>query len=278
MRTRETGGAVARVLAIGVVACLLCAACSTGATSPQQAATPSPATPASTAGVGTASAGVTAATTPGPIPTVAGVTVTDRAPGGRWTYNFLEPRVSGLPPDVQTAVMGSINDKISGYISAFTSRDLPMPASDAEGSTLYGGYGVPYLSSALLSVTLTTQTHIAGAAQDQETEESLNFDLSTGAVINFEDLFVDPAAALPVLDTEAHSILAAHIGSDLSWPASTTMAFFAGDWAFTKPGLMLKWPKGDLAPASYFFVTATIPWVKLKAVIDPAGPAGSFIA
>jgi len=265
MRIGEPGGAVARVVAIGVATCLLSSACSTGSTStPPTGETPSP--------------GVTAtAATPRPIPTVAGVTVTDRAPGGRWTYNFLEPRVSGLPPDVLTAVMGSIDDKISGYISAFTSRDLPMPASDDEGSTLYGGYDVAYLSSALLSLTLSTQTHIAGAAQDQEMEESLNFDLSTGAVIKFEDLFVDPAAALPVLETEAHSILAAHFGSDLSWPASTTMAFFAGDWVFTKPGLMLKWPRGELAPAAYFAVSAIIPWAKLKAVIAPAGPAGSFI-
>jgi hypothetical protein len=96
-------------------------------------------------------------------------------------------------------------------------------------------------------------------------------------VIQFPDLFTSPAAALPVLQTQAHTKLTALLGADLAWPASVTMADFGGAWAFTPAGLELTWSQGDIASMASGTPTISIAWSALKTVIAKPGPAAGFV-
>jgi hypothetical protein len=170
----------------------------------------------------------------------------------------------------------SIATRVSAYITAFTVPEPPPVASDAGPSTLNGDYSVAFVSPSLLSLRLTVETAITGGAHPTTEAGSINFDVTSGAAIQLGDLFTSPAAALPVLQTQAHARLTALLGADLSWPATVTMADFGKAWVFTSGGLELTWSQGAIASMAAGMPTISIPWSALSAVIARPGPAAAF--
>jgi hypothetical protein len=170
----------------------------------------------------------------------------------------------------------SITTRVNTYISSFNGTELPVVASGDGPSTLTGDFSVAFASPSLLSLRFSVETYITGAAHPAAEAGSLNFDVASGAVIQFTDLFASPAAALPVLRTQAHTKLTALLGSDLAWPASVTMADFGKAWVFTPAGLELAWSQGVIASMASGVPTISIAWSALSSVIAKPGPAAGF--
>ena len=230
---------------------------------PTPTATPKP-TPAPTA-------------TPLPVPpSVSSTTVSASATDGRWTVTFRKPVVSGALMAAEAAMNSSITTRVNAYISAFNVPEPPPVASGDSPSTLNGDYSAAYVTPGLLSLRLTVETFITGAAHPAAEAGSINFNVQTGAVIQLADLFTSPAAALPVLQAQAHAKLTALLGSDLSWPSTVTMADFGKAWVFTSGGLELTWSQGEIASMASGTPTISIPWSALSAVIARPGPAAGF--
>ena len=247
------------------------------AATPSATSTSSP-TSASESATPTAEATAEATATPVPVTaTVSSTTITSHAPEYSWTVTFRKPVISGVTPAAVTAMNNSITTKVNTYISSFTGSDLPVVAAGDGPSTFQGDFSVAFASPSLVSLRFTISTNITGAAHPTTEAGSINFDVATGAVIKLPDIFTSPAAALPVLQTKAHTALTALLGSDLSWPASVTMADLGKAWAFTPTGLELTWSQGDVAPMYVGTVTINIPWSALSGVIANPGPAAGFV-
>ena len=210
-------------------------------------------------------------------PAVSSTTVTQSASDNRWNVSFQMPVVSGVAPAAVTAMNDAITTRVNAYIVSFNGSGLPVVASGDAPSTLAGAFSVAFASPSLLSLRFTVETYITGAAHPTTEAGSLNFDVASGAVIQFPDLFASPAVALPVIQAQAHTLLTAKLGADLNWPASSTMADFGGAWAFTPGGLELTWSQGAIASEAEGPVTISIAWSALSSVIATPGPADGFV-
>jgi hypothetical protein len=238
-------------------------------------ATPAPATPAPTlAPTADASGSVS-----GPAaPTVASETINKTASDSRWTLTFRKPVVAGASSDAVAAMNASIGTRVDGYIAAFETGELPVVVAGDAPSSLRGDYSVAYLSANLVCLRFSVQKYTTGAASTSAVAGSLNLNATTGAAIRFEDLFTSTGAALPVLTSQAHTLLTAGLGSDLAWPSSVTIADFQNAWVITAEGLELTWSQGAVAAQAAGTPSISIPWSALRTVISPTGPAGSFVA
>jgi hypothetical protein len=250
-------------------------------TSTSSAAATATATPTATA-TATATATPTASPTPSPTavpvaPIVTSVTISSSASDSRWTVSFKKPVVSGIPAAVATAMNNAITTKVNGFITDFTGSGLPPVASGDVPSTFEGNFTVALASPSLLSLRFTVVEYVTGAAHPFELVSSLNFRVPTGAAIHLADLFTGSAAALPVLRTQAHNLLLADLGVDLTWPPTPPMSFFETCWVFTTAGLEFTWNQGDLAAMAAGSPSVAIPWASLHAVILASGPAGEFL-
>jgi hypothetical protein len=268
---------------LAACAALVIAGCQGAAPTPQTIiitlppSTPGP-TAAPSAAASTGTPGATATATPvATTPSVSGTTVTQTALDNRWSVSFQMPVVSGVAPAAVTAMNDAITTRVNAYIISFNGNGLPVVASGDSPSTLAGAFSVAFVSPSLLSLRFTVETYITGAAHPTTEAGSLNFDVASGAVIQFPDLFAGPAVALPVIQAQAHTLLAAKLGADLNWPASSTMADFGGAWAFTPGGLELTWSQGAIASEAEGPVTISIAWSALSNVIATPGPADGVV-
>lgn len=270
---------------VGILLGLSVAACgSTGGTSQASGATSTPTSTAAT----TASSAPTAASptsTPSPTtaalcPTVTTQTVTSSASDSTWTVSFKEPLVSGVPATVAAAMNGAINNKVSGFVSDFTGQNL-TPVVEDQPSTLDGQFTIGLCSPTLLSLRFEVTEYVTGAASTFELVSGLNFAVSTGTVIQLTDLFASSAAALPVLSSQAQTLLLADpdLGGVLSWPSSPPMSFFETCWVFTTAGLEFTWNQGEIAASAAGAPSVTILWTdpSLHSVISASGPAAEFL-
>ena len=280
-RTFDRRARLGWLAALAVTASLVAGACGGSGATPQiiytiLPPTPSPtATPAPSATPGPRGSAVASGSQTAATPTVSSTTVSAVASDGRWTSTFLQPVVGGV--QTATTMNASIANRISAYVSSFTGSGLPVPASGDGPSTLKGQFSVGFASPGLLSLRFSVTTYVTGAAHPVTEVGSINFDVSTGAVIQLPDIFTSSAAALPILQSKAHAALSAKLGSDLNWPASITMSDFGKAWVFTPGGLELGWSQGDVASMAAGPVAVSIPWSALKTVLANPGPAAVFI-
>ena len=261
-----------------------------GATAPATGVAPGPSGTPSPQATDTAEATPTAETTPTPAPTqsptptpvaaaptVSSTSADSSAPDGRWQVSFRKPVVAGVGASAVTAMNDSIGTRVGAYISSFNGTPLPAVQSGDGPSTLKGDFSVAFSSPALLSLRFTIETYITGAAHPATEAGSLNFDVASGKVIQFDDMFANHATALPILGTKAHAKLTALLGADLLWPASLTTAFFAQAWVFTAGGLEMTWSQGAIASMAAGTPTISIPWADLAGAIARPGPAAGFV-
>ena len=171
----------------------------------------------------------------------------------------------------------AIKTKVNGFISDFTGLGLPPVSVGDEASYLDGQYSVAFNSPTLLSLRFLAEEYVTGGAHPVDYVASLNYVVSTGAVIHLADIFTSSAAALPVLRTQAQTRLTADMGDDLMWPASPPMSFFEKCWVFTSAGLEFTWNQGEVASMAAGAVSVTITWPALHSVVKPSGPAGEFL-
>jgi hypothetical protein len=216
--------------------------------------------------------------TPGPTPEIGSVVISTNAPDGRWTVTFKKPLVSGIPEATAAKLNDSIAAQVNSYIDAFTGGSLPAVPSGGSPSTLSGDFTIALDSPTLLSLRFSLLTDVAGAASAVGKAGSINFVVADGTKVSLKDIFTDATAALPTLAGQAHTALAAQLGSELKWSgAATSMSFFETAWAMTTTGLEFTWAQGDIASSAAGKPSAVLPWSSLKSIINPSGPAGEFV-
>jgi hypothetical protein len=281
--SRSRKARLGRLTGLAAIVALVAVACGSSHVTPRTIyITLPPSSPTPTASVVTSpgpggSATPTPAATPGAVaPTVSSTTVTSTAPDGRWTVAFEKPVVGGVA--TAAAMNTSITTKVNAYISSFTGSGLPAVSPPDGKSTLEGSFTVAYVSPSLLSLRFSVSTYVSGAAHPVTEIGSINFNVLAGTVIQLPDLFTSTAAALPVMTARAHALLVTELGSDLTWPASVTMAEFGKAWVFTSGGLEVGWSQGELASMAAGPVSVVVPWAQLAAVIVNPGPAAGFLA
>lgn len=224
--------------------------------------------------------GVTPAPTVAPVtPVIDSVVISSNAPDSRWTVTFKKPVISGIPAAAATQMNDAITTQVNAFISAFTGQGLPAVASGDGPSTLEGDFTIALDSPTLVSLRFTLLTYVTGSAHPVGAPGSINFVVSSGAKISLSDIFTDPTAALSTLSTQAHAALTTLLGSDLTWPSSSSssMGFFDKAWAMTPAGLEFTWAQGDLASMAAGMPAATLAWAGIKSIIKAAGPAGEFV-
>ena len=258
---------VAFSVALAVAACGSASSSASGGTPPPTATqTPTPTPTPTPTSVPTA-------------PTVTSVTMGVSALDSSWIATFKKPVVSGIPDSVATTMNAAIQAKVNGLITAFTGMGLPTVLSGDGPSTLDGEFTIALDSPTLLSLRFKATEYASGAASTFDQVSSINFVVSTGAVIALADLFTTGAAALPVLTSKSHALLLANpdYGGDLTWPPTPALSFFATGWVFTTSGLELTWNQGDIAPMAAVDPSVNIPWLDLNSVLNASGPAAEFM-
>jgi hypothetical protein len=217
--------------------------------------------------------------TPAPAPAIDSVVIATTAPDSRWTVTFKKPVVSGIPAGTSGKIDDAIAAKVNGYISAFTSQQLPALANGAGPSTLEGDFTIALDTATIISLRFSVLTFVSGAAGPTGEAGSMSFNVASGATLNLSDLFTDPAAALPIITSKCKASLTAALGSDLKWPSgSQPLTFFDKAWAFTPAGLEFSWSQGAIASQASGTPSAVVAWADLKSVIKSDGPAAEFIA
>ena len=198
------------------------------------------------------------------------------------TVSFNEPVVSGAAAYTMNS---AIQAKVAGFITAFTG-EAPTTLVDNEPSTLDGQFTIGLCSPTLLSLRFDAREYVTGGASMFDLVSSLNFVVSTGAVVSLASLFTSTTDALTVLDTAGAQLIAADPdlgGGVLQWPTSPALSFFERCWVFTPTGLQFSWDQanfaGDpaIAPAAAGVLTTTISWSALHNVISLSGPAAEFL-
>ena len=285
---RPTAVALAGLLIAAALAAAACAGST--ATPPIVYVTPSPSlTQAATAT--SAGPGITSAPLATPTDLPAGATWpaaptlvdTVLSEGGStascstWVITLHKPIATGIPS--AGALNAAISTVVDGYASDFKSKIAG--ASGSGPCTLEGDFTVGIATQAVVGVVFTNQVQLGGATTT--TVGSLNFSAVTGKSIALADLFADRAGAATILSTQSRALLKAalSITADQSLIAAGTgpdLANFDGAWVLTPTGVQLTFAVGQVGPASLGTPTITVPWSALSTVIDPGGPAETFVA
>jgi len=223
---------------------------------------------------------ITLPPTPGPVgptPAIGSVVISTSAPDSRWTVTFKKPVVSGISDTVAGKMNDAITAAVNGYIDAFTGSSLPAVAVGGTPSTLQGDFTIALDSPTIVSLRFTVFTSVGGAGLVGQ-PGSINLVASTGAKINLTDILSDPTAALPVLSSKAHSVLATSLGRQLTWSGSAaSISFFDKAWAMTDSGLEFTWAQGEVAGASAGMPSANLAWSGIQSLIKGGGPAAEFV-
>lgn len=293
--------AKSRVGSFAVAAALAVTACGSGgatppiiyvisppAPTPTAASTPTAvSTPADTAEptpADTEAPSPTAPPTPTPTPGVASITsvkVTDGGTSpqcGSWTVEFDKPVVSGVP--AAATMNAAITAKVTAFINDFKSQT--SSGGGAGPCSLKGEFEVGANRSVLIGLGFSEVVYLGGASTGA-VAGSLNFIVSSGATVALADLFTTPAAGAAALSTQSRALLAAALDGDADAGAinagtSAVISNFAAAWVLTSAGLKVTFKADQVASAASGTPSIVIPWASLKSVINPSGPAGSFVA
>jgi hypothetical protein len=217
----------------------------------------------------------------GPTPIVSSVTITASAPDGRWTLTFHKPVVSGIAPATATLINNAITAKVNAMIHDYNGSELPIPGSGDGPSTYDGNFTVALASPTLLSLRLTGDEYVSGAAHPSHIAASINFRVPTGAVITLASLFTAVGPALATLSTRSRAQLIALLGASetatINGGTTAVIGNFDKAWVFTLAGLELTFQEYSVAAYAAGYPTIVIPWSQLAANINPSGPAGEFL-
>ncbi len=218
----------------------------------------------------TASPAPTPTPTPPPsapptTPKIKAVTLSSTASDGSWKVTTKTPVVSGTAK--QADINSKITSTISGYVAAFKKGAPAM--MDNMPSTLDIGYTVAYASPRLLSLRLTRTEFDSGAVHPVDFVTTLNFDLLTGKVLAFADIFTNVSSGLGILSTQSKQQLTAKLGVDFIPAGADPIASNFAAWALTKNGMEITFPEYAVAPYAAGLIVVVVPWPALHPVVKP---------
>lgn len=191
-----------------------------------------------------------------------------------YTIKAFYPRLNG--GDAKTAEsfnleIKAIIDRYVGDFKQFASGSSPIPNTK---SSLTIAYDIKYQGDQLISVLLSAEQYIAGAAHPSHPMTSYNFDLKSNRAIALKELFLPDSKYLEAISEYARAELRRR---NSKTPFTTESELRAGtdpkkDFVSvfnpSSDGLLITFPEVTIAPYVAGAISVNIPWNVLTNLRD----------
>lgn len=178
------------------------------------------------------------------------------------------PRVSGLS---NAKVERQINQNIRSLVEQMISEQISRGGSK---TTIIAKYKVPLNQKGLLSIKFENYAYTPPAAHGFTIVRSLTFDLNTGVIYGFSDLFNK--------DSDYKAVLNKIIEKQIEEREIPLLVEFKGvsddqEYYLTPNSLVIYYQLYELAPYVYGIIEFPISYSEIKNYINPDGPISKLI-
>lgn len=201
------------------------------------------------------------------------------------------PRMAGCPDRAaQDGFNALVRTRLDSQVAEYrrqaldNAREIAASGQDVPGrSSFLMRFENRYARRNLVSVTFLTEVYYAGAAHPSHLVTSLTYDVAARRPVELADLFVRNSDYL--------GVIAGHCIAEIARRrANTGFEPFEGEnaagaepkpenytvFAVTRPGLLVVFNEYQVGCYAEGIYEITVPWKKLKDLIDPKGPAADF--
>jgi len=214
------------------------------------------------------------ASLPATAPTILVRHLDEQDPDGIWDVSLAYPTFQ----TDSTPYAADMNDQIAALERSQADRFEQGPAAVrlVAGRTnhLIGDYTTDLVTPELAAFSFSWSAYIT-PGQTAVTIGTVNLDLSTGQAISFDDMFMDPQAALEILSTQSADLLYYQLGA--AWNETQGQLGTApsygnfGNWVLTRAGLKIIFGQYQVVGSSQI-VAVVVPWSALLPVLRSDGP------
>ena len=222
---------------------------------------------------------VPSASVPDFRPTVVNSTISASDPNGIWKVYLLYPAFrAGTTPWAE-----AMNAQIGTEMQTRATQWELGPAANRQVvgkvNVLSGTYSTEVLTPNLASFTLSWVDD-ATPSQPARGVQTVNYDLSTGQLIAFDDLFTDTDAALQIMSSVAEAQLVDELGADydaavVSDGASPSRTNYI-NWALTTAGVKITFADHQVSRSADSLPSVVVPWSSLRSVMVATGPVAKL--
>ncbi len=183
-----------------------------------------------------------------------------------------DPRVKVFNDQVAALIKQTVED-FKNNVSSMP----PIPVSAGSGFDVQ--YKLLSKSGSILSIKFEMLGYVSGAAHPYHLNPTFNFDIEKGKVLSLSDLFLPNADYLsPISKYCVMELTKRDIGftSDFVQGADPKPENYK-NWNINADGLVITFDEYQVAAYVAGPQVVTIPYAKLKNVIDPNGPLAQFV-
>lgn len=221
---------------------------------------------------------VPSASVPPTRPIIIKSAVSAADPAGAWKVYLTYPTFKdGTTPWAQQ-MNADVGDEMQTRATQWENGPAANPRP-GKLNTLYGSFVTELLTPELASFTVTW-TDDSNPGPVQLGVETFTYDLSTGQLLAFDDLFPDATTALATLSLQTRSLLQVQLGAGYN-PAiaevgtSPTTSNFT-TWAITTAGVKFVFPQYQVTDRADLQPAVVVPWATLKPVMVQSGPLATL--
>lgn len=219
------------------------------------------------------------ASVPDTRPTIINSAISESDPNGVWTVYLGYPSfLAGTTPWAD-AIDADIGLEVQTRVTQWEQGPASNRQVSGKRNVLSGAFKTELLTPALASFTLTWEDD-ASASQPATGVETLNYDLSTGQRIAFDDLFSDADVALIAMSNAAESQLIDLLGDNYDQavvaegisPSRTNFIH----WAITAAGIKITFAEHQVARTVSSLPAVVVPWASLRSAMVQTGPVAKL--
>ena len=219
------------------------------------------------------------ASVPDSRPTIINSAISESDPNGVWTVYMGYPSfLAGTTPWAD-AIDADIGIEVQTRVTQWEQGPASNRQVSGKMNVLSGAFKTELLTPALASFTLTWEDD-ASASQPATGVETLNYDLSTGQRIAFDDLFSDADVALIAMSNAAQSQLIDQLGDNYDQavvaegisPSRTNFIH----WAITTAGIKITFAEHQVAKGLSSLPAVVVPWASLRSAMVQTGPVAKL--
>jgi hypothetical protein len=219
------------------------------------------------------------ASLPAGRPTIVNSALSASASNRAWTVYLGYPAfVEGTTPwadDIDADILGELQTRAAQWEQG--------PAANrqagAKVNTLSGTFTTELLTPALASFTMTWVDDSSPSGPGTSVE-TLNYDLSTGQRIAFDDLFIDSSNALAVISSAAVPLLQQELGADydpsIAVDGTAPSPSNYDNWSLTPSGMKITFAVGQVSSRGPTLPAIVVPWSSLRQVMVQTGPVATL--
>jgi hypothetical protein len=222
---------------------------------------------------------VASASLPDFRPTVVNSTISAADPNGIWRVYLLYPAFRAGTTPWADAMNAQITTEMQTRVTQWEQGPASNRQVVGKVNSFTGTYSTELLTPSLASFTLGWVDD-ATAAPPASGVETINYDLSTGQLIAFDDLFTDTDAALQIMSGVAATQLvdvlgAAYDGPTVADGASPSRTNFI-NWALTAGGMKITFAEHQVTSRAGVLPAVVVPWSSLRSVMVGSGPVAQL--